>query len=249
MNAWLEAHPTLYIYIISPLVLAFVGAIINAFTRKRTPEEYAALPPRLAGFIRLMSALFPDTRKAIDAGNQIVNNALPANPTRSLQPGETPPSAKPDDAPKPPSPPPLPTLFMSIVMAIALGWTFFIVGCNGSQQNIVRNAARADVLLVADGAVKMQSLCADLAMQRKDLELAKACAASYDETRATLLATESLIDAWDEASASHFVCSMVKAVDALGSGVRAFAGAGGKVPPAIDDALALGKQLAGGCSN
>lgn len=156
---------------------------------------------------------------------------------------------KPADPPtKPNGPPPLPTAMMLICIAIVALWSVFILGCGAGQQTVVRNAARADILLVADGAVKMQSLCADLAMQKKDLELAKACAASYDGTRVTLLAAETLVDSWDSASAGHYMCTMAHAGEALAQGVRAFTLAGGKVPPAIDDALAAIAQLSKGCS-
>lgn len=114
MLAFLEKYPTLYALIIAPLVLGFVGAVANAFTRKRTPEEYAAMPQRLAGFLRIMSALFPDPRKAVDAAQQIVNNVPPANPTRSLQPGESVPPPTPRNDGAGPN-------VASIVLAIAVG--------------------------------------------------------------------------------------------------------------------------------
>lgn len=158
---------------------------------------------------------------------------------------------QPDEQAQPsrkPRVPPLPTLFMSIVVSIVAIWTVFLVGCGAQSQELARNAARANILLVADGAVKMQDACADLAMAHKDLELAKACARSYDGTRAALLGAEALVDAWDAGSTGHFVCTIAAAVSALGDGARALAIAGGKIPPAVDDALAMGRQLAVGCS-
>lgn len=71
MNAinWLESHPALVSLVLLPLVMA----IVNAILRPRTAEEYALLPPRLAAFLKLLRAIFPDPQKAAAAAGQVIS--------------------------------------------------------------------------------------------------------------------------------------------------------------------------------
>lgn len=66
--AFIEAHPAL----VSLIFVPTVAAIVNALTRPRSPEEYSALPPRLAAFLKLLRAVFPDPQKAITAASMFV---------------------------------------------------------------------------------------------------------------------------------------------------------------------------------
>ena len=60
---WVEAHPVIVSMVLVPLIVSLVNGIL----RPRTPEEYAELPPRLAAFLKLLRALFPDPQKAAKA--------------------------------------------------------------------------------------------------------------------------------------------------------------------------------------
>lgn len=66
---WIEAHPALVSLVLIPLVMALVNAIL----RPRTPEEYALLPPRVAAFLKLLRAVFPDPQKAAAAAGQVLS--------------------------------------------------------------------------------------------------------------------------------------------------------------------------------
>lgn len=78
---WLKQHPEFVTMVAIPIVTA----LLNAFLRKRTPEEYAAMPQRVAGLLRLLAAVFPDPGKAIDAARQMIMNQPPSNPTQSVE--------------------------------------------------------------------------------------------------------------------------------------------------------------------
>jgi hypothetical protein len=64
--AWISSHPEFWI----PVVF---GAF-NWLAQKRTPEEYQAFPPRVAAFLRFMSATFPDPKRITTAIWQAWNN-------------------------------------------------------------------------------------------------------------------------------------------------------------------------------
>lgn len=68
---FLETHPQLCGFLLA-LLVPLVMSIVNAALRPRTPEEYAALPKRLAAFLKLLRAVFPDPQKAAIAAGQIV---------------------------------------------------------------------------------------------------------------------------------------------------------------------------------
>lgn len=74
MNRYLqfiESHPALVSLILIPLVMSAVNAVL----RPRTPEEYAAMPKRLAAFLKLLRAIFPDPQKAAIAAGQLVRGS------------------------------------------------------------------------------------------------------------------------------------------------------------------------------
>lgn len=65
MNAvthWIETNPTLFAVVIWPAVSALV---LGAF-KPRTPAEYAAMNPRIAGVLMALSGLGFDPRKALE---------------------------------------------------------------------------------------------------------------------------------------------------------------------------------------
>jgi hypothetical protein len=77
---WLEAHPAIVSLVLVPLVMALVNAVL----RPRTPEEYAALPPRFSAVLKFLRAVFPDPQKAAQAAAQVLSGSnekpTPKNP-------------------------------------------------------------------------------------------------------------------------------------------------------------------------
>jgi hypothetical protein len=143
MFTWLEAHPVFYTMFFLPIALAILGGIFNAIARKRTPEEYAAMPQSLAGFLRLMSALFPDPDKARDAAKQMMKNAPPSNPTRSLQAGESvPPPTPRNDVPGTG----MPLVFLLVAIGAVLSMTpFALCSCSPAANRTAQAEAQADL--------------------------------------------------------------------------------------------------------
>lgn len=78
MLEWFKAHPDLQIAIF----VAIITAIFNFATKPRTPEQLAKLPPRLAAFLRLMNAVFPDPEKTIEAVWQAWKNTHDRLPSK-----------------------------------------------------------------------------------------------------------------------------------------------------------------------
>lgn len=123
-------------------------------------------------------------------------------------------------------------------------FSMMMLGCAGA--NTFRYEARAAVLLVSDGLATADKTCAALAKTNEDADLANACAKAYDTGRLNLITVAKSVDAFDSGKARDVLCGMVYASDALSNMAELIAGAGGKVPPAIDDALALARKI-GSC--
>ena len=66
--AFVEAHPALFSVLVWPLLTA----IITAVFKPRTPEEYDALPPRVAAALKLVAALGLDPVKGLEALKQLL---------------------------------------------------------------------------------------------------------------------------------------------------------------------------------
>lgn len=60
--AWMEAHQSFSSFVIWPLV----SAIVLMLFKPRSPEEYAKMNPRLAGFLMLLSGLGLDPHKVVE---------------------------------------------------------------------------------------------------------------------------------------------------------------------------------------
>lgn len=110
-----------------------------------------------------------------------------------------------------------------------------------------REQARSVVLTVAEGVRQGDLACASIARAKADLELAEGCAAVVKEARESLLIAESGVDAWDAADADKLPCATKAAADALARLLDTVRRAGGKPPPAVDDALKIVPLLAGAC--
>lgn len=75
MLKWIEANPVLFSVVVWPLVTA----IITGLFRKRTAEEYAAMPPRVAAFMRFIGAIGFDAPKALETVRLLVTGGVPAD--------------------------------------------------------------------------------------------------------------------------------------------------------------------------
>lgn len=79
-----ESHPVLF----SALVWPLITAIVTALFKPRTPEEYAALPPRLAAFLRLIAALGLDPVKAVKIVQEAATKEKPKTDLRAIDGGK-----------------------------------------------------------------------------------------------------------------------------------------------------------------
>ncbi len=76
LQAFALAHPELCAALLWPLV----SAILTALFKPRTPEQYAAMPPRLAAALQLLGALGLDPVKATIAIKKIFAGTKPPGP-------------------------------------------------------------------------------------------------------------------------------------------------------------------------
>ncbi|MDB4994369.1 MAG: hypothetical protein JWM74_1801 [Myxococcaceae bacterium] len=137
-------------------------------------------------------------------------------------------------------------LFAPFVVAAMFGAVACAAASGAGAQDPARETARGAILTVAEAVRVADGVCADLALARKDAELARRCARAYDIARPGLLAAERGVDAWDTAERGQIVCSLDDAAKALTDIEDAIATAGGKPPPVAADAHKLAALL-GGC--
>ena len=74
-QAFCAAHPEISV----PLI----GALLTFLVKPRTPEQYAAMPPRLAAGLQLFAAIFPDPVKAAKVATKFLtgrDDSLPPPP-------------------------------------------------------------------------------------------------------------------------------------------------------------------------
>lgn len=134
----------------------------------------------------------------------------------------------------------------SVLALIAM--VFFVCGLDGCKgARVPREEARSVVLTVAFGVRQADLECAAVARAQKDLGLAELCATLVHEAREQLLTAEEGVDAFDDFAAARLPCALKSAADALGRLLATVQRAGGKTPPAVDDALHLAPVLAGAC--
>lgn len=133
-----------------------------------------------------------------------------------------------------------------------------MLGCtpaaSPSNEPPARAAARSAIMSVAYGTKTAMDLCervaVDMATNDKPtaLRVAKACDSGYAETRAALIAAQSAMDVWTDASEKQLACAARDAfvgLVAIRDAVSVFVA----MPQAVDDALGMGRwasALAGG---
>lgn len=137
---------------------------------------------------------------------------------------------------------------MALPRFVALCFFFVALSttsCVGAQTP--REQARSVVLTLAEGVRQGDLACASVAKARGDLQLAVGCATIVAEAREILITAEGGVDAWDAAAADRLPCAVRSAANALTRLLDTIKRAGGKTPPAVDDALHLAPLLTGAC--
>lgn len=90
--AWAEAHPEFTALVLVPILTG----LFNLLFKPKTPTQYAkiaAYSPRLAAFLQLMGAVFPDPEKA---GRIFVSKILKGPPGPPIGPSIIPPPSPPN---------------------------------------------------------------------------------------------------------------------------------------------------------
>ncbi len=137
-----------------------------------------------------------------------------------------------------------------IAMLVFLGAVAFIAAalthCSPAQNP--RAQHRSIVLTLAEGVAVGDMACASIARAKSDVELARECAFARDDARESLIAAEDALDASDLAAAEKVPCAVAAALASASRLVGLIEKAGGRVPPALIDGLALAPLLTGGCN-
>lgn len=60
--AWIEAHPLLFTVVLWPII----SGAVNAVLKRRTIEEYAAMPPRLAALLMFLRSAGLDPGRSLE---------------------------------------------------------------------------------------------------------------------------------------------------------------------------------------
>ncbi len=128
---------------------------------------------------------------------------------------------------------------------LILSLSLLLAACSSSQ---TRAQARGAVLVEAEAVKIGDKLCAQTAIEKTDLQLAKACEQAYDVARSSLIIASNGIDAWDESKKSEVVCAISRTADELAKTAKEIRARGVAIPKLIDDALALASSL-GGCKS
>lgn len=125
----------------------------------------------------------------------------------------------------------------SVVLMIA---GLLLVGCS-SGGGVSRAQARGAVTATAAAVHAVDEICAETAKAKRDIELARRCSHAYDVARSSVVVTAIAVDHWDDVSSSRqsVACAMRGALDGLDSMIRETEAAGAKMPPLVNDALAL----------
>ncbi len=120
-----------------------------------------------------------------------------------------------------------------------------LAGCKPAQSP--RAQARSVVVTIAYGVQAGDQACASIARAKLDAQLAKECAFAYDEAREALLIADDALDVSELDAERKVPCAVAQALASASRLVGLIEKAGGRVPPALADGLALAPALAAGC--
>jgi hypothetical protein len=228
--AAIVAHPAIAI----PIVTMLVSLIF----RDRTDEELAKLPRFVAVPLRAMRPVMAVVAAMGFDGPAVIAAFKSAVAKKPAEP------KVPEDVPTLRNLPPLPVLAF---VAFAL-----LAGCSpsaSSPSSDPRATARAVYLTIADGLVRADHICADVARAKSSASTAVTCAGAVDVGRDALLATQAAVDSWEDGGKARWMCAALKATSALHQIGNAISAAGASLPPPVVDALALGDQFVGMCKD
>jgi hypothetical protein len=123
--AWIEAHPVLF-GIFWTTLTGFVTGLFKA----RTPEQYAAMNPRVAAALKLVGGLGFDVPNTMEAIRQIMTgHAVPAGVYRSARVQAVAAAKEPPDDPPPP-PVVGPAVLACLMLALTQG------ACGGEDKRV-----------------------------------------------------------------------------------------------------------------
>lgn len=130
--------------------------------------------------------------------------------------------------------------------------TLLIVGGNGCiplkpGESPARANGRAAVLLIAKAIQASDKLCAQYALDTKEIDVAKKCASIYDQSRSVLLVAESGLDVWDLAAQNSVGCAVNKGIGALLQFTTVLNTEHLAVPTLVTDALQIAAGVNFGC--
>lgn len=145
--------------------------------------------------------------------------------------------------------------FWGMVGGLAIT-TLLILGGNGcaasngsGAESPQRSTARAVNLTVARAVVVADQSCASLALQIKDVKLAKSCADSYDIARPVLLSAEGALDTWDSIAQDQLGCAINSGVSALTQVSALLLSQKVAIPTVVLDALKLVSSVTFTCKS
>lgn len=130
-----------------------------------------------------------------------------------------------------------------MIRAIALA-AVYAVSCGGSTAS--RAQARGAVEATAAAVKVGDEACANYALSRKDVDLAKGCVAAYEAARDQLLVAAAGVDAWDEGKRGAVTCAVVRAGMHLTKAIDEMSARKLTVPKVVEDAVHLASAL-GAC--
>lgn len=216
------AHPLLWQLGALPLVTALVTWVF----KPRSPEQYAALPPRVAATLKLIAAVGWDAPKILEAIGQLVSGrALSAAAERAAKG----------------------LLVVGMLGAIAGGTS----ACASATPlpTTPRAQARAVIRVLADAVHDADAACADVARQRLDADLADSCDRAYTTARAALLIAGDGVDAWDTAQQGPLSCRVLEGAAAAEQLLGDLESAHVEVPASLTDGLSLLHSVSISCSS
>lgn len=218
---YLAAHQLLWQLGALPLVTALVTWLF----KPRSPEQYAALPPRVAAFLKLVAAIGWDAPKILEAIGQLVSGRARSAAAERAAKG--------------------------LVIALAIGAISASSSACQSSSAVIpqtpRAKARAVVEVLADAVHEADATCASAARAKLDADLADTCAHAYDRARGVLLVAAGGIDAWGTASQGSLACDIVAGAGAAQDLLGALQANGVEVPAALADGLELFAALGLSC--
>ena len=122
--------------------------------------------------------------------------------------------------------------------AIGIIVAAFATACCGSPAT--RAEARAAVLVSAEPVKVLDTRCAALALDTRDIDLARRCEVAYDQARTALVVAATGVDAWEEGKKGEVACAVARAVASLDALMKEMRG---EMPAVALDALTLYRRV------